>query len=65
MTNELRRYRSKTTGEIVEYPDHAAAIFDDLVLVPSERAKDETEPVVVKNDEAPKTKKDGDNLDAK
>jgi len=36
---ELKRYYNELTKEIVEYPEEAAALFDVLKPVPSERNK--------------------------
>lgn len=41
MTN-FRRYADTITGEIVEFTPEAAALFEHLKLVPSERAKEAT-----------------------
>lgn len=40
---DFKRYENIVTGEIVSYPEDAAALFPALKLVPSERAKSETE----------------------
>jgi len=43
MTNLFKRYHDTITGEIVEYPEDAAALFPHLKLVPSERAKQDAD----------------------
>jgi hypothetical protein len=60
----MPKFYNKETGEIVDYPAEAAALFDVLKPVPSER---EPKPVVEAKPSEPKTpaKKNGEVENAK
>ncbi len=47
----MPKYANTLTGEIVEYPAEAAALFPALKLVPSERESEKRETVAVELDE--------------
>lgn len=58
----MSRFYNKLTQEILDYPEDAAALFDVLVRVPSERDEFEDSNVVVKPPVADKAdKKDNSN----
>jgi hypothetical protein len=57
MTN-FKRYVDTLTGDIVEFTPEAAALFDHLKLVPSERAKEKEAAAPAKVEVTTDSKKD-------